>query len=238
MTEADSMNQTVMQHLEDAMDSGKDITDSKVRKEIITDIEEKYPKWDSKSITSSISKMKNKIAKKRGLQPSDLGVGKKKKLFDDALDMEVDKTGAVEDKGLSAKNPKFAKDKDGKPIIKKERESKLSESVYGSVGNLAYDMFALTDSDMEELTDAEKKDMGNVLKALGDQYVGEKGELVLGFGALLGLFLNKKRKAIRVRKTRELKEGKPKKDLKKLPEPKKDDVDESTTIHTEGGKQS
>lgn len=210
MTESDSMNQTTQKYLEDALDSGKDITDTKVRTEINLKIKEKFPDWNTQSIASSLSKSKMRIAKKRGIKPSNLGVGSKKKLFDDVLDLEVDNTGKVEGEGLESKNPLVAKKgKDGKPIIKKERESKLSESVYASVGNLAYDAFALTDDDMEDLTEGEKKDIGNVMKALGDQYAGEKAELVLGIGAIFGLFINKKRKAKSKRKARELKEGKP-----------------------------
>lgn len=252
MLESDSMNQTTQKYLEDAMDSGKDITNTQVRTEINKQIYEKHPDWNVQSIASSLSKSKGRIAKKRGIKKSDLGIGSKKPLFDDALILEVDKTGAVETTGLESTNPLVKKNKDGTTkIIKKETESPLSEEAFGSVGSLGYDIIALSDPDMEELTEQERKDFANVLKPIADKYfAGEKSTVLFAIGAMFGLVLKKKKKAKRIRHERELKSGKPLKKDKSLKEkilgekqPEKlsgTTIEEKPqeTIQSEGGKQN
>jgi len=243
MTESDSMNQITQKIQEDYLDSGKDISAPKIRKEIVDKLIADNPKWKESSVASSLSKSKNKIAKLRNIKPSELGVGKKKALFDDALDMSVDQTGKVEATGLKPQNPLVTKTgKDGKPVKPKESESPLSEEAFGSFGALAYDVIAMTDEDMEDLTEQERKDFANILKPIGDKYfAGEKSTVIIAVGAMCGLILKKKRKAKRVRHERELKEGKKKKQNEK-PNDKSENLDNFQTsnktdkMQSDGGK--
>jgi len=208
MPEIKSMNEVTQTYLEDAMDSGQNIVDAKVRKEILEKIKTDYPKWNESSITSSMSKSKNKIAKNRNIKPSDLGVGNKKPLFDDALNLTVDKTGSVESEGLATKNPKFKKDENGKPIIKKETESPLTEKAFEGMGSIVYDFASYNDEYMEDLDDEERKIIGETLKPIADKYFyGEKSTIIIALGSMMGLFMRKKKDA---KRKREKVEGKSK----------------------------
>jgi len=66
-----------------------------------------------------------------------------------------------------------------------------------------YSMFSISDEDMEHLTEQERKDVGEMLKPLLDRYAnGERGAVIISLGAIMGLFINKKRKARIIRKLR------------------------------------
>jgi len=56
--------------------------------------------------------------------------------------------------------------------------------------------FAISDEDMEHLTEQERKDVGEMLKPLLDMYAnGERGKVIISLGAIMGLFVNKKKKS-------------------------------------------
>ena len=241
----ESMNQVIYKFLENSHDSKKDITDPLVRKEILDTIQAENPTWSRPSMDSGFSNQKNKFIKKRGLNPVELKAAKTKPKYDENMNFKKQPTTDEGGTKLKSTHPDTLKTegekKDGDKSKKLEVKtvSPISEEGFGGFASLLYSAFALTDQDMEsELSDREKKDLGAVLKPLGDEFFsGTKSTAIIGTGTIAAFFINKKRAAMKKRKAKEeIKDNKLQThtELRKVPKEKEKEkvkkIDQSLSI--------
>jgi len=185
-----SLNETVRESVANALDDKVDLSIFDKRKALIQKIQSEHSDYKQNSITSAISRCLEKEQKKTG---RDFGV-KRKPQFDESLRVKT-KDGSIKPTNPNVQTSDTPKDKQilgNYPLESCE-----------SMGNLAYSAFSITDSDMEDLTEQERKDVGVMLKPLLDRYAsGDRGTLLVSTLSIMMIFLNKKRQAMKKRKER------------------------------------
>lgn len=179
------------------LDDKKNLNDASEKNSMFEEIAKENPTFKRPSIHASISKYLRPEQEKRGI--TTLG-NKMKAKFDDSLNIQT-KDGSSK---LKNKNPLVEKNSNAESELKKKDElGDYPKTTCESVGGMMYSMFSLSDEDMEHLSDQERKDVGEMLKPLLDKYAnGERGAIIISLGAIMGLFVNKKRKARALRKLR------------------------------------
>lgn len=180
------------------LDDKKNLNDASEKNKMFEEIVKENPTFKKPSIHASISKYLRPEQEKRNI--TTIGKNMKSK-FDESLNF---KTRDGSTTGLTNKNPLL--DKNGNPqseLKKKDELGDYPKTTCESVGGMMYSMFSISDEDMEHLTEQERKDVGEMLKPLLDKYAnGERGAIIISLGAIMGLFVNKKRKARMIRKSR------------------------------------
>lgn len=196
--EKEPQAETVRKKISKFLDDKKNLNDASEKNKMFEELAKENPTFKRPSIHASISKYLRPEQEKRGI--TTLGHNMKAK-FDDSLNI---KTRDGSTKGLKNQNPLL--DKNGNPqseLKKKDELGDYPKTTCESVGGMMYSMFSLSDEDMEHLTEQERKDVGEMLKPLLDKYAnGERGAIIISLGAIMGLFVNKKRKARQIKKLR------------------------------------
>lgn len=196
--EKEPQAETVRKKISKFLDDKKDLNNASEKNKMFEELSKENPTFKRPSIHASISKYLRPEQEKRGI--ATLGHNMKSK-FDDSLNI---KTKDGSSKGLKNQNPLLDKNKNTESELKKKDElGDYPKTTCESVGGMMYSMFSISDEDMEHLTEQERKDVGEMLKPLLDRYAnGERGAIIISLGAIMGLFVNKKRKARIIRKLR------------------------------------
>jgi len=191
-TQAETVRKKIAQKLDDKIN----LNDGSEKNKMFEEISKENPNFKRPSIHASISKYLQPEQEKRGI--TTLGKTMKSK-FDDSLNI-VTKNGAT----IKNRNPLVGKNDNPQSELKTKSEfGDYPKTTCEGVGGMMYSMFSLSDEDMEHLTEQERKDVGEMLKPLLDRYAnGERGAVIISLGAIMGLFINKKRKARQIRKQR------------------------------------
>ncbi len=179
------------------LDDKINLNDAGEKNKMFEELSKENPNFKRPSIHASISKYLQPEQQKRGI--TTLGKTMKSK-FDDSLNIQT-KDGSSK---IKNQNPLVGKNGNPQSELKtKDQFGDYPKTTCESVGSMMYSMFSLSDEDMEHLTDQERKDVGEMLKPLLDRYAnGERGAVIISLGAIMGLFVNKKRKARQLRKLR------------------------------------
>lgn len=172
------------------------LNDFNEKKKMTEELEKENPTFKKSSIQASISRFLKTEQSKTG---QDFG-SKLKPRYDDSLSVK-NKDGSTR---IKNQNPLLKNNDNPESELKKVDElGNYPKTTCESVGGMMYSMFSISDEDMEGLTEQERKDVGEMLKPLLDRYAnGERGAVIISLGAIMGLFVNKKRLARAKRKER------------------------------------
>jgi len=197
--EATSQNETIRIAVSNSLDDGQNLNDLTQKKKLISKIKSDNPDFAEKSVKSTFSKYLKSESLKRGIEPKSI---KGKKSFSSSMSVQT-----TEPKKLpSVENPLSQKNSN-EP---EKPKTIIPLSLCESTGNTIYSSIRLHDSDMEDLTEQERKDFGEIIKYFADTFGGgEKFSAFMMFTGMIGIMANKKRQAMKKRK-----------DAKKLPEKK------------------
>lgn len=195
----DSQNEIVRKAISKALSDKVNLNDKLEKKELVARILADNKTFKKASVEATYSKFLKSEAEKAGQNPSDFKHGTMKPKFDESLNPKI-----TNGKTVTVQNPLV------KPNTNKDSELKTnvvmgdySVSTCSSLGGMVYSGFSVSDEDMEDLTEQERKDIGEILKPLLDKFAnGDRGTIIISIGALCGLFVAKKREARNKRKDR------------------------------------
>lgn len=191
MSENPSQNETIRKSISDALDNKKNLNDITEKKNLIQSIKKDYPDFAEKSINTTFSKYLKSESGKRGIKPKD---AKSKPAFNPSMKVTVNGNPT----SPKVENPLAIKDNNKKLELPK---SNIPASICESTGNTCYSFIRLHDSDMEDLTTQERKDLGEIIKYMADTFGGgEKFQAFLMLTGFIGIMVSKKRKAMNKRK--------------------------------------
>jgi len=187
--ESQSQNETIRTAVSDALDDGQNLNDLTQKKKLISKIKNDNPDFAEKSVKSTFSKYLKTESGKRGIQSKSI---KPKKSFSSSMSVSTTESTKIP----KVENPLATKT--GEP---EKPKTIIPLSLCESTGNTIYSSIRLHDSDMEDLTEQERKDFGEIIKYIADAFGGgEKFTAFMMITGVIGIMANKKRQAMKKRK--------------------------------------
>ena len=177
---------------------------------MIKQFKESYPKEKPTTVDSVFSREIPKIAKSYGVNPDDVKKSPAKKF---SKDNEITVTTTEKKSGVKVgiQNPAIIS-KDGTPKIigtgVQPYKYEIKSSQLSSFSNAMYGMFQVFSEDLEDLTESESKDLGDLWQPYAQTKLGnnDRGQAVLAVGGTFGIMARKAKKAKQNRKERKEKE--------------------------------
>lgn len=201
----ESQGEIIRKKISNFLDNNINLNDSAEKKKLFEEIQKENPSFKKGTTHASISKFLKSEQAKRNIQSNH----KTKPRYDESLNPKT-KDGSTR---IKNQNPLVEKNDSPKSELEVKQIGNYPVTTCESVGSMAYSAFSISDEDMESLTEQERKDVGEMLKPLLDRYAnGERGAVIISLGAVLGLFINKKRQARAIRKKRKEESNQPNKE--------------------------
>lgn len=202
---AESQNEIIRQAISKALADKVNLNDKTEKKKLIETIMKDNQTFKKSSVEATYSKFLKSEVSKQGMNPAEFKQRTRAK-YDESLNPTI-KDGSTQ--GVKVENPLVKKNPNDKSEIKIVEKTDFPLSSCTSLGSMMYSAFSITDEDMEDLTDLERKDLGEILKPLLDRFAqGDKATAIVSVGAIFGLFISKKREARRKRKEKQQLENK------------------------------
>jgi len=191
-----SQNETIKKIISNALDDNKDLNDNTEKKNLIDLIQKENPDFQKNSIKTTFSKFLKSESEKRGIKPKNV---KPKQRFNNSLSVNISGN-----KSPTIENP--LAQKDNKTETPK---TNIAVSMCETAGNTCYSMLRMHDSDMEDFTEQERKDFGEIIKYFADNFGGgDKFNTFLMLLAGCGMIIKKKHHARNKRKQTKQKQEK------------------------------
>jgi hypothetical protein len=210
-----SLSESVRLFIQQAFDNKIDLSVPANRKEMIKHFKEAYPKVKPSTIDPMFSREIPKIAKSYGVNPDDVKKSPAKKYSKDN-EINVNATEKKSGVKVGIQNPAII-GKDGTlPKIvgagTQPYKYEIKSSQLSAFGNAFYGMFQVFSEDLEDLTESESKDIGDLWQPYAQTKLGnnDRGQAVLAIGGTFGIMARKAKQAKHNRKLRKEKESKEK----------------------------
>ncbi len=222
-----SLSESVRSFIQQAFDNKIDLSVPSNRKEMIKQFKESYPKEKQSTIDSVFSREIPKIAKSYGVNPDDVKKTPAKKFSKDN-EINVNTTEKKSGVKVGIQNPAIISKDEAPKLIgagqTTQYKYEIKSSQLSSFSNAMYGMFQVFSEDLEDLTESESKDLGDLWQPYAQTKLGNsnRGQAVLAVGGTFGIMARKAKKAKHNRKLRKEKEVKEKgTDLEPSREPEK-----------------
>ena len=227
-----SLSDNVRSFIQQAFDNKIDLTVASNRKDMINQFKKAFPDEKADTIRVLFSQEIPKIAKAYGLNPDDVKKEPAKK-FAKGLEKKTQiKEQKSNVKTVGIKNPAIV-GTDGKPVVAGQPQAykyEIKSSQLSAFSNSVYGLFQVFSEDLEDLTEDESADLGDLWQPVAQAKLGnsDRGQAALAVGGTFGIVARKAKKAKENRKVRKKKEAKEKgTDLEKnnnqLPDNNKED---------------
>ncbi|MCJ8305445.1 MAG: hypothetical protein HRU07_00155 [Nitrosopumilus sp.] len=211
-----SLSESVRSFIQQAFDNKIDLSVPSNRKEMIKQFKEAYPKEKQSTIDPIFSREIPKIAKSYGVNLDDVKKTPAKKY---SKNNEINVNATEKKSGVKTvgiKNPGIVnKDGDGKPVIggigqPVQYKYEIKSSQLSAFSNSFYSLFQVFSEDLEDLTESESADLGDLWQPVAQQKLGnsDRGQAALAVGGTFEIMARKTKKAKENRKLRKEKESK------------------------------
>ncbi|MBI1663914.1 MAG: hypothetical protein IS860_10650 [Nitrosopumilus sp.] len=212
-----SLSDNVRSFIQQAYDNNIDLKIESNRKDMIKQFKEAFPNENPKTISTLFSNEIPKVSKAYGISPDDVKQKPSEKFSSKLKSKTKPKEQKSNIKTVGISNPNIV-GKDGKPVIVRagtqqtQYKYKIKSSQLSSFSNAMYGMFQVFSEDLEDLTESESQDLGDLWQPVTQAKLGnsDRGQAALAVGGTFGIMARKAKKAKQNRKVRKEKESKEK----------------------------
>jgi len=206
-----SLSDNVRGFIQQAYDNKIDLTIKSNRDDMIKQFKDNFPDQNIKSIRTLFSTEIPKIATAYGIEPDTVKKEPSKKFSKTLEGKTKPQEKKSEVKTVSIKNP--ATLRQGSPEnIQQAYKYEIKSSQVSAFGNALWSLPQVFSEDLEDFTDSESSDIGDLWQPVLQARLGnhDNGQLVLAAGGTLGIVARKSKQARANRKIRKEKEAKDK----------------------------
>ena len=208
-----SLSDNVRSFIQQAFDNKIDLSIASNRKSMIDQFKNSFPNEKPDTIRVLFSQEIPKVAKAYGVSPDDVKKEPAKK-FAKGLEKKTKPKEVKSDiKTVGIKNPALV-GADGKPVLAGQQPFKyeIKSSQLSAFSNSVFGMFQVFSEDLEDLTESESADLGDLWQPVAQAKLGnsDRGQAALAVGGTFGIMARKAKKAKQNRKDRKEKESKEK----------------------------
>ena len=199
-----SLSDQVRSFIQQSFDNNIDLSIESNRKNMIKQFKEAFPDANANTVRTLFSQETPKIAKAYNINPDDVKREPAKKFTkDNEIKVKpTEKKSGI--KTVSIQNPTVA----GKIGQLTQYKYEIKSSQLSSFSNAMYGMFQVFSEDLEDLTESESKDLGDLWQPVAQARLGnsDRGQAALTVGGTFGIMARKAKKAKQNRKIRKQKE--------------------------------